>query len=67
MATLPGIAPMNLRLPGEPDPMLPDATDIIVEMAEDGGDMPIMDEHGNVLEIEHGDGSISISLDGNNI
>jgi len=62
-----GIAPMNLRLPGEPEPALPDPTEIIIEMAEDGADTPIMDEHGNVLEIEHGDGSISVSLDGSPI
>ena len=36
---------------------------IQIEMVENG-DVPKMDQKGNVLEIEHGDGSISISLDG---
>ena len=38
--------------------------DVVVEHADEGGDVPNTDEKGNVLSIEHGDGSITISLDG---
>ena len=59
----PGLSP-NIRLsqpsqngfdPGPPQ-------DIVIE--ETGGDTPIVDERGNVIKIEHADGSITISLDG---
>ena len=54
----------NLRqLAPEPEPM-PDASDVIVEMQQGGGDVPEMDAKGNILSIEHADGSISVSLDG---
>jgi hypothetical protein len=57
MPMTPGLAP-NIRqlFPEEPPA-------ISIEMVEDG-DTPVMDQKGNILEIEHGDGSISISLDG---
>jgi len=43
---------------------LPDAADIVVEMASDDADVPDVDERGNILRIEHGDGSVTVSLDG---
>ena len=57
----PGLVP-NLRLNDE-EPAIA-TPDIMIEMVGDAPDNPILDQKGNVLEIEHGDGSISISLDG---
>ena len=56
-----GLGAANLRLvPDEPE--LP--AGIQVEMAPEALDQPEVDERGNILTIKHGDGSISISLDG---
>ena len=60
----PGLAPYNIRQPGLDGIEQPDGTDIIVEMADENVDVPDIDEKGNILKIEHGDGSVSISLDG---
>ena len=48
-----GLAPAALDLP-----------EIHVEVANDPDDQPIVDEKGAVIEIEHGDGSVTVSLDG---
>ena len=57
MPMTPGLVP-NIRQ------LAPEAEAAIqIELVENG-DTPVMDQKGNVLEIEHGDGSISISLDG---
>ena len=63
MALLPGLSP-NLRLPAEEPPMGAPQEDIVIELAEEGGDKPTMDEKGNLLTIEHDDGSITLTLDG---
>ena len=63
MALLPGLSP-NLRLPAEEPPMGAPQDDIVIELAEEGGDKPNMDEKGNLLTIEHDDGSITLTLDG---
>ena len=57
MSLTPGLSP-SIR-----QPFSDEAPAVQIEMIEDG-DMPVIDQRGNVLEIEHGDGSISISLDG---
>ena len=57
-----GLSP-SVRLPDDQQPST-QFDDIIVEMADEGGDSPNIDERGNVIKIEHGDGSVSISLDG---
>lgn len=44
--------------------LTPDLPDIQVELAGDPDDLPIVDEKGNVIEIKHGDGTISVSMDG---
>ena len=62
MPLVPGLSP-SIRQPEPDEPPAINDNDIMIEMVEDG-DTPVMDERGNVLEIEHGDGSISISLDG---
>lgn len=61
MPMTPGLAP-NLRLVGDDqEPAI--QHDIVVEAAEEQ-DAPVTDDKGNILEIEHPDGSITISLDG---
>jgi len=62
MPMTPGLVP-NLRLDDQ-EKQQPALPDILIEMLGDDPDKPKMDQKGNVLEIEHGDGSISISLDG---
>ena len=62
MPMTPGLVP-NLRLEDQEEPAL-DLPEILIEMLGDEPDLPKMDQKGNVLEIEHGDGSISISMDG---
>jgi hypothetical protein len=57
MPLTPGLSP-SIR-----QPFSDEAPAIQIEMIEEG-DTPVMDQKGNILEIEHGDGSISISLDG---
>jgi hypothetical protein len=42
----------------------PDGSDVIVEVVEDGKDSVETDDNGAILQIEHPDGSITISLDG---
>jgi len=60
-----GLAPMNIRQPG---PVANDAdgddADVIVEMADENVDQPDFDVDGNILKIEHGDGSVTVSLNG---
>jgi len=56
----------NIRkiLPSNDTLQQPEAEDIVIEMADENADSPEVDEKGNILKIEHGDGSITISLDG---
>lgn len=63
MALVPGLKPNIRQLAPEPAP-LPEASDVIIEMAEGGEDRPDIDDKGNILSIEHPDGSITVSLDG---
>jgi hypothetical protein len=64
MALTPGLNP-NLRLVDD-EPIAPalEAADVIIEEEDGPGDRPEVDEKGNILSIDHEDGSISISLDG---
>ena len=55
--------PYNLPLGPLQESGLGGADITIIEETNDQ-DMPVMDMKGNILEIEHPDGSISISLDG---
>lgn len=64
MSTAPGLGNANLRIPPPPDPDAPDPASIIVQMDAPDGDVPDIDPRGNILSIKHGDGSISIALDG---
>jgi hypothetical protein len=45
-------------------PDQPDPAEVIVEAADEGGDIPQFSDDGAILKIEHGDGSITVSLDG---
>jgi len=62
MAMTPGLMP-NLRLVGAEE-QTPADGEVIVEIIEDGADRAKTDEKGAILEIEHPDGSLTISLDG---
>ena len=63
MALTPGLS-ANIRQPIQPqDDALP-GVEVVVEDAETAGDQPEYNDAGELLRIEHDDGSISISLDG---
>ena len=62
MPLVPGLSP-SLRQPGLPQAEMPDG-DIVVEVAEDAPDQGMTDAKGNILSIEHGDGSVTVSIDG---
>ena len=58
-----GLAPSSLRLVPPPEPDLPSPADVHVEVA-DPDDAPEFSDDGAILKINHGDGSVTISLDG---
>ena len=62
MAMTPGLSSAVRQL-GEQPLGLGAAEDVIVEIDE-GEDKPDTDDDGNILRIEHDDGSISVSIDG---
>jgi len=62
-----GLGAANIRIMGPDEPELPPAANISVDMDAPEGDIPDVDEKGNILRIEHGDGSLTVSLDGNPI
>ena len=66
MATAPGLSPMNIRLPGE-TPAQPDLPGITVDHDEPDAEQHEEDERGNVIKIEHDDGSVTISMDGSSL
>lgn len=63
MATQPGLAPMNIRQPA-PEAGAVDLEPIHIDF-EEPEDREERDEKGNLLSIEHADGSITVSLDDN--
>jgi hypothetical protein len=56
---------MNIRQPAPEEPGAIDTSPVQIDFANEGGDVPEVDQDGNVISIEHDDGSITISLDGN--
>ena len=61
---MPGLSP-NIRLANNDQPQMPEG--VSIDMGNDAsteGDQPQFDDKGNVIEIQHDDGSITISLDG---
>jgi len=63
MPLTPGLVP-NIRQPAPMQTDQPDPAEVIVEAADEGGDLPQFSDDGAILKIEHGDGSITVSLDG---
>ncbi len=59
-----GLGAANIRIVGPDEPELPPAATVAVDMDAPEGDVPELDERGNILKIEHGDGSVTVSLDG---
>jgi hypothetical protein len=64
MPLVPGLS-ANIREEAAPAAPLPEAVDIEVMDAEEGADIPEVDDKGNILRIDHPDGSITVSLNGN--
>ncbi len=64
MTTAPGLGNANLRIAPPPDPAMPDAATVLIDMDAPDSDTPVIDTKGNIVQIKHGDGAISISLDG---
>ncbi len=62
MSAAAGLGNANLRLTPPADD--PKPADITVEFSPPGDDAPEVDSRGNILKIVHGDGSVSVSLDG---
>lgn len=61
---LAGLVPHNLRLVDQGEPELVSADGDIEVQVDEGAPNYETDENGNVLKIEHTDGSVTISLDG---
>lgn len=58
-----GLSP-NIRLQEEPEEAAIGPMDITVENADEDIDVPEFDTDGSIMRIDHGDGSITVSLDG---
>jgi hypothetical protein len=64
MSAQAGLGGANIRLEGPDRPDLPPAAEVSIEMAPPGGDIPEVDTSGNILRIKHGDGELSVSING---
>jgi hypothetical protein len=64
MPLVPGLS-ANIREEAAPAVPLPEAADIEIIDADEGEDVPEVDDKGNILRIDHPDGSITVSLNGN--
>jgi hypothetical protein len=62
MPMTPGLVP-NIRQPAPEEGAISN-DDAIIEIVEDGQDTEVTDKDGAILEIQHPDGSLTISLDG---
>ena len=65
MSLVPGLSP-NIRLNDQPPPQDHGGVDVVFDDGE-GQDAPKFDDKGNILQIEHPDGSITVSLDGKSL
>ena len=55
----------NIRLSGASEPDVIGDMDVNIEHSDDDlGDIPEIDQNGAIMKIDHGDGSITLSLDG---
>jgi len=61
---MPGLSPSIRQVYPEEDAPAGDDTEITINDAPEGEDVPEMDDSGNILSIEHPDGSITVSIDG---
>ena len=64
LSTQAGLGAANIRLVGPDRPDLPVAAEVSVEMAPPDGDTPEIRDDGAILRIKHGDGSLTVSLNG---
>ena len=64
MSGIAGMSNANLRIVGQPDPAVPDAARVVVELGGPDVDVPEIADDGSIVQIKHGDGSVTISLDG---
>ena len=63
MPLVPGLNPA-VRLEEDPEEAAIGPMDVTVEDADEEADVPEFDQDGAILRIDHGDGSITVSLDG---
>ena len=63
MPIVPGLNPA-VRLEENPEDAAIGPMDVTVEDADEPADIPEFDQKGAILRIDHGDGSITVSLDG---
>jgi len=63
MPLVPGLS-SNVRVAEPPPADMPEGIEVVVDGQDDGNDTPEYDDKGNVLRIEHPDGSITVSLNG---
>jgi len=62
MPMTPGLVPNIRQVAPDEETFAP--AEVEVEIVEDGADLPEFDTNGNVIEIKHADGSVTVSLDG---
>ena len=63
MSVQAGLGGANIRIAGPDEPELPPAAEVMVDVAP-GGDVPEINDKGAILRIQHGDGSLTVSLNG---
>ena len=63
MSLVPGLSP-SVRLQDDTEDAAIGPMDVTVADADEGADVPEFDQDGALLRIDHGDGSITVSLDG---
>jgi len=54
----------NIRILGDSEPDQLGDMDVTIENADEAADIPEINEDGAIMKIDHGDGSITLSLDG---
>ena len=54
----------NIRILGDSQPDELGDMDVSIESADEGADIPEINQDGAIMKIDHGDGSITLSLDG---
>jgi hypothetical protein len=65
MSAVAGLGNANIRLVDHQEPDEIDPAHVIVALDEiNKGDDPVIDDKNNIIRINHGDGSITVSLDG---